>query len=118
MKSGLSISDTCSYQLAGMIDSFIRSIRVIRGDNGPSEMTLTVQLFAKLRDIVAASHVVVELPTHATVKDLRLAFVANHPNLVGLLDHCRVAVNHDFAEDSQVLTPTDEVAVIPPVSGG
>ncbi len=81
-------------------------------------MTLTVQLFAKLRDIVAASHVVVELPTHATVTDLRLALIGNHPNLAGLLDRCRVAVNQDFADDSQVLMPTDEVAVIPPVSGG
>ena len=81
-------------------------------------MTLTVQLFAKLRDIVAASNVVVELSELATVAELRLVLVANHPNLAGLLDRCRVAVNHDFADDSQVLTPADEVAVIPPVSGG
>ena len=81
-------------------------------------MTLTVQLFAKLRDIVAASHVVVELSELATVAELRRVLVANHPNLTGLLDRCRVAVNHDFADDSQVLTPTDEVAIIPPVSGG
>ena len=81
-------------------------------------MTLTVQLFAKLRDIVAASHVVVVVSELATVGDLRRVLVANHPNLAGLLERCRVAVNHDFVEDSQVLTPTDEVAVIPPVSGG
>ena len=98
-----------------MIENFIRSIR---GDNGLCDMTLTVQLFAKLRDIVAASHVVVVVSELATVGDLRRVLVANHPNLAGLLDHCRVAVNHEFADDSQVLTPTDEVAVIPPVSGG
>ena len=77
-----------------------------------------MQLFAKLRDFVGASDVVVKLPAHATVADLRQALGANLPNLTKLLDHCRVAVNHDFVDDSQVLTPTDEVAVIPPVSGG
>ena len=81
-------------------------------------MTLSVQLFAILRDIATASHVVVELQHHATVADLRLALIAIHPNLAPLLSHCRIAVNHDFAEDSHVLMPTDEVAVIPPVSGG
>ena len=81
-------------------------------------MTLTVQLFAKLRDLASTSQVRVDVPAHATVADLRHALVANHPNMAGLLDHCRVAVNHDFADDSQVLSPADEVAVIPPVSGG
>ena len=81
-------------------------------------MTLTVQLFAKLRDLASTSQVRVDVPTHATVTDLRLALIANYPNLTKLLDHCRVAVNHDFADDSQVLSPADEVAVIPPVSGG
>ena len=84
----------------------------------PTDMTLTVQLFAKLRDLATASQVVVKIPTHATVGELRRVLVANHPNMAGLLDHCRVAVNHDFADDSQVLAPADEVAVIPPVSGG
>ena len=40
------------------------------------------------------------------------------PALAGLLAKSALAVNHDFADDAQVLQPTDEVAVIPPVSGG
>ena len=79
---------------------------------------MIVQLFAKLRDIAAASDVAVELPTHATVAELRHAIIVNYPNMATLLDHCRIAVNQEFADDSHVLTPTDEVAIIPPVSGG
>ena len=41
------------------------------------------------------------------------------PALAGLLAKSALAVNHDFAEDERVLLATgDEVAVIPPVSGG
>ena len=81
-------------------------------------MTLTVHLFAALRDAAGAPAVVVELPPRATVADLRRALAAAHPPLAGLLARSRIAVNHDFADDAAVLDPAAEVAVIPPVSGG
>ena len=71
-------------------------------------MTLTVLLFAHLRDRFGPS-VTVELPAGATVADLRAVLP---------LDGCRVAVNLQFADDADVIAPGDEVAAIPPVSGG
>jgi molybdopterin synthase sulfur carrier subunit len=71
-------------------------------------MTVTVLLFAHLRDRLGGS-VVVELPDGGTVADLRRA---------APLDGCRVAVNHAFADDDRVISAGDEVAAIPPVSGG
>jgi molybdopterin converting factor small subunit len=35
-----------------------------------------------------------------------------------LLPRCRIAVRQEFAEDSTEIRPNDELAVIPPVSGG
>lgn len=81
-------------------------------------MTLRVLLFAKLRDVAGASSVVVDLPTHPTVAELRRCLAQLHPALVPLLDRCAVAVNHDFVDDSHPLDDGHEVAIIPPVSGG
>lgn len=81
-------------------------------------MTLTVHLFARAADLAGAGVVRVELPSSATVSDLRAALAARLPQLASLLDRSAVAVNHDFADAAHALTAADEVAVIPPVSGG
>ncbi|OWK45133.1 Molybdenum cofactor biosynthesis protein MoaD / Molybdenum cofactor biosynthesis protein MoaE [Fimbriiglobus ruber] len=75
-------------------------------------------LFAKLRDIAGADRVDVELPAGATVANLRRALTTSYPDLASLLERCAIAVNHDFAVDDTVLGDRDEIAVIPPVSGG
>lgn len=81
-------------------------------------MTLTIHLFAAAREAAGVEAVGVELPPDATVADLRRRLAEQHPPLAGLLARSAVAVNHDFADESQVLSPGDEVAVLPPVSGG
>ena len=81
-------------------------------------MTLTVYLFARARELAGASAVSLDLPTGATVADLRRMLVDRYPPLAALLERSAVAVNHDFADDSHALRPGDEIAVIPPVSGG
>lgn len=81
-------------------------------------MTLTVHLFARARELAGSGTVAVELPPGATVADLRRTLAERLPALAGLLERSAVAVNHDFAEDSRALAAGDEVAVIPPVSGG
>jgi sulfur-carrier protein len=81
-------------------------------------MTVTVHLFAAARDLAGADSLAVELSAGATVADLRAELARRVPALAGLLAKSAVAVNHDFAEDGHVLQPADEVAIIPPVSGG
>lgn len=81
-------------------------------------MTVTVHLFARARELTRSEAVTMELPAAATLAELRRELAERFPALAGLLAVSALAVNHDFADDSQVLSPTDEVAVIPPVSGG
>jgi len=81
-------------------------------------MTLTVHLFARARELAGAGTMTVELPPGATVADLRRELGRRFPALAGLLERSALAVNHDFAEDGRVIAAGDEVAVIPPVSGG
>ncbi len=72
-----------------------------------------MQLFAALRERAGSRSVELELPDGAVVGDVwdELGF-GDEPE--GLL----YAVNRDYAEKSAKLSPNDEVAVIPPVSGG
>lgn len=81
-------------------------------------MRLTVQLFARARDLAGSDRVTVELPDGATVADLRQRLGEQFPALASLLPRSAIAADRDFAADDRVLAPGTEVALIPPVSGG
>lgn len=81
-------------------------------------MRVTIHLFAVFRELLGPA-VEVELPPGATVADLRHELATRFPPpLPAILKRSAVAVNHDFAADATAVNPGDEVAVIPPVSGG
>ena len=81
-------------------------------------MTTIIRLFAAARDRAGAPSITLDLPPSATVADLRRALAEQLPVLTSLLPSCRIAVNHDFADDGDAIPAGAEVAVIPPVSGG
>ena len=60
----------------------------------------------------------VELPEAATVADLLNEMVTHVPDWASLASGTMVAVNTEYAEQSHPLHDGDEVALIPPVSGG
>lgn len=82
----------------------------------PTTNTLAIRLFAAAAERVGASSV--EIPVVPTVANLRRQLTDTWPLLVDLLPRCAVAVNHEYAMDDQPLRLGDEVAIIPPVSGG
>ena len=81
-------------------------------------MLLRVKLFAAMRDLAGDDSADVELPDSATVGDLRRELGKQLPLARTLLNRSGVAVNQDIAENDRPLQASDEVAVIPPVSGG
>ena len=76
-------------------------------------MEVKVRLFAMLRERAGESEVRLELPEGATVRDAldRLRGLADGVPLV-------MAVNREYAPEDQMLDSGDELALIPPVSGG
>jgi molybdopterin synthase catalytic subunit len=76
-------------------------------------MEVTVRLFAMLRERAGAREVTLSLPDGARVSDAlaELGSIAEGLPLV-------MAVNREYANADQVLDPGDELALIPPVSGG
>lgn len=78
-----------------------------------------VQVFAGLRDVVGSNEWHYKTPDPLTVKDLLMAFFNQYPIVQSLMNVTRLAVNQQFAMDpSQHLDGTEEIALIPPVSGG
>jgi len=83
-----------------------------------SAVSVQVRYFAILRERTGREAETFEFPAGATVKDARAAVAARHPDIGPLLSRVAVAVNHTVAADDHQLSPGDEVALLPPVSGG
>jgi len=80
--------------------------------------TVRVCLFARFRDLVGADDLQVPLSDGATVHDLRTSITNLDARLAPLLARSQIAVNHEFASDDAEIHSNDEIALIPPVSGG
>jgi molybdopterin synthase catalytic subunit/molybdopterin converting factor small subunit len=80
---------------------------------------LSVRLFAVLRERAGADAVEIALPEGATVADA-LAALRTAPGLDEVLERLpvRMAVNREYALPETRLAPGDELAAIPPISGG
>jgi molybdopterin converting factor subunit 1 len=79
-------------------------------------MKLNILLFGVTKDILGTSsyHMALE---GETVLDLKNALLNDFPKLVAL-NSLLIAVNNEYAEDNLILNEKDEIALIPPVSGG
>jgi MoaE-MoaD fusion protein len=77
-----------------------------------------VRLFAVQRELAGTREVPLDLPEPATVDDAWMALVALHPALAPGRASVRFARNGAYADAATALADGDEVAMIPPVSGG
>jgi molybdopterin converting factor subunit 1 len=82
----------------------------------PPTIDVRVRLFASYREAAGASHLQRTLPAGATVGNLEELLAKEIAPLAAA--HGLVAVNQEYVEASHVLHQGDEVAFIPPVSGG
>jgi len=76
-----------------------------------------ILLFGYYRELAGSSELQVELPAGSRVDDL-VAVIRSDPPFAELPSRPAVAVNRRYAPGSQVLSSDDEVALIPPMSGG
>ena len=84
---------------------------------------MKILLFGITKDIIGDSKITLprdislanDLP--ATVGELRKLLINDFPEL-GALSSLKIAINKDFAEDNLQINSLDEIALIPPVSGG
>ena len=81
-------------------------------------MRVTVRLFARLRDIAGAGELAREVPSGATVATVWRALVSEFPAMAQYQGSISSAVNADYARMAAAVHDGDEVAFLPPVSGG
>lgn len=79
---------------------------------------MNVKLFARLRELVGAGDLTIEVPGGTTVADVWAALVAAHPAAAAYARSMSCAVNLDYARMTTTVSDGDEVAFLPPVSGG
>ncbi len=80
--------------------------------------SVTVRLFAVFREALGASALTREVAPGTTVGGLLAQLIAEHPGLDGAEKAVSFSVNRVYASAETVLQAGDEVAFIPPVSGG
>ena len=81
-------------------------------------MKIKVRLFAVARQAVNQDSLEIKLTDGATITDLKNELVKQFPQFESMREHLLVAVDAEYAKEDQVLMPSSEIALIPPVSGG
>ena len=81
-------------------------------------MRVNVRLFARLRDLAGTGELVQEVSSPATVASVWSSLVDRMPELRAYERTMSVAVNADYSRMSAAVNDGDEVAFLPPVSGG
>jgi len=71
-----------------------------------------------LRDAAGTEECWLLLSQGATGVDAKTTLTARYPRLDGLIDYARLAINHEYQPWEAPLHDGDELALIPPVSGG
>ena len=84
----------------------------------PSGMTVHLRFFASLRERLKTATAERGLPNGSSVADLWVALCRERPDLLPLGASMSFAVNREYVERDYGLADGDEVALIPPVSGG
>jgi molybdopterin converting factor small subunit len=86
-------------------------------------MRVRVLFFGRLKDLAGAASMgqgpwSIELPKNASLRDLLAIYQEKIPALKELIASLALAVNGRYADPDTKLNPDDEVALLPPVSGG
>jgi len=81
-------------------------------------MQVRVLFFGALRDLVGRSNEALTLPEGALLSDLLTHYEAAAPRLKDFLPAIALSINQEYASPGAALHDQDEVALLPPVSGG
>ncbi|MBI3195136.1 MAG: molybdopterin converting factor subunit 1 [Ignavibacteriae bacterium] len=81
-------------------------------------MTVHVKFFAVTRDIAGSSQLSFVLAEHSTTSDLLELLIKQFPKFLEWKPFLRIAINQEYITEEKTLSEMDEVALIPPVSGG
>lgn len=91
-------------------------------EHHPQFITLKVKSFAILKDIIGAQQIILQLPRKQegiiTAAELRKRILELYPEISAQRIAMGIAVNAAMANDKSIINDFDEIALLPPISGG
>ncbi len=82
------------------------------------KQSLSIKLFASLRQAMNSDEIKIDIDNGITVLQMKKIIFETFPNLKKSNIPFFIAINHKYSKDSIVIDINDEIALIPPVSGG
>lgn len=80
--------------------------------------TVKIKFFGAAADLTGTREVEMSVREGATLRDLWTDLADQHPEIVPMKDSLAYAINDEYARWTDTVEPGDEIAVLPPVSGG
>ena len=96
-------------------------IKEMKHQQHPQFITLKVKSFAILREIIGKEQITLQLPRKdegTTVADLRIRILEIYPEISAQKIPVGIAVNAKIVHDKSIINDFDEIALLPPISGG
>ncbi len=83
-----------------------------------ADLRIRVLLFAVLKDFAGREEIYLKLADGMTCRDILSVLEQQFPFAAEMFEHSLIAVNGEYADKDRLIGYGDEIAVLPPVSGG
>lgn len=83
-----------------------------------SQIRITILYFASVKDATGLRMEAIELPRDTSIEKLLTKISLTYPNIQSILNIIQISVNYKMVHMDTILKDGDEVALLPPISGG
>ncbi len=80
--------------------------------------TVKIKFFGAAADLAGTRETEMQVQDGATLGELWTDMADQHPEIVPMKDSLAYAINNEYARWTDTVEPGDEIAILPPVSGG